>query len=69
MRMKIVKFKDGRYGVRKLTLLGYVFAVNKSGHWACRSTEFVQEFDTLEFANEVMEKMKKFDARKKDLGT
>jgi hypothetical protein len=34
MKAKIVKFKDGMFGVRKLTLIGYTFAdVRKGEHF------------------------------------
>jgi len=67
MKMKVVKFKNGKYGVRKFTWLGFLFAVNKTGDWALRSTGLIQEFD-LDFANEVLLHMKDTDIRNKDMG-
>lgn len=65
--MKIVKFKNGKYGVRKLTWLGFLFAVNKTGDWEMRSAALIQEFN-LDFANEVLLHMKDIDSRNKDMG-
>ena len=33
--MKIVKFKDGSYGIRKITLFGFLFLdlANSRNHW------------------------------------
>lgn len=66
--MKVVKFKNGTYGVRKFTFSGWVFAVNKSGSWAHRTTNLVQEFESEDFANEVMKHMIDVDRRNKDMG-
>ena len=62
--MEIVKFKSGRYGVRKWTFdlltygeIGWVYALNRSGSWAPKSDRWVQEFDTKEFAVEVLTDM------------
>ena len=69
--MKIVKFKNGTYGVRKWSwkTLEFVFALNKSGQFAEKSCFYVQEFDTLEYAVEVMKKITKNTEKNLDVGT
>lgn len=68
--MKIVKFKNGKYGVRKLTLAGYYFA-DKIGQWnlkvseaSCRNSEYDKDE-----AEEILIDMKARHARIKDSGT
>jgi hypothetical protein len=68
--MKLVKFKCGKYGVRKLTLAGYFFA-NKMGEWILRVSNGSccnTEFDKDE-AEEVLATMKARQKRIKDSGT
>ena len=67
--MKTVKFKNKKYGVRKLSFIGYLFAVNKSGIWSYKDTGLIQEFDSLDYANEVLEYMRDTDARNEDNGS
>ncbi len=66
--MKIVEFKNGKYGVRKWTLMGYLFAVNKSGNWHPKSALLTQEFDEIEYADEVLASMRDVDSRNNDMG-
>ena len=67
--MKIVRFKNGRYGVRKWSWLRvcYVFVINRRGDWRLRSPFWTQEFD-LGFAKEVMQAIKYNKTRYKDMG-
>lgn len=68
--MKIVKFKNGKYGVRKLTIIGYLFAVDTTGRWECKEPRYFQdqEFD-LEYAYKVFEKMHDILVRSNDVGS
>jgi hypothetical protein len=67
--MKIVKFKNGKYGVRKFVfLVGWVFAANKSGTWLLKSNQLIQEFDSKEYAQEVLDDMKIRAAIDNDIG-
>lgn len=68
--MKIVRFENGAYGVRKFSffLLGWVFAVNKSGKWAPKNAELAQEFDNLAYAHQVLIYMQSVDKGKRDMG-
>ncbi len=66
--MKIVKFKNGKYGVRKWAWIGWVFATNKSGDWEEKSDRMVQEFKTLEYAEEVYRDMESRKDKPNDYG-
>jgi hypothetical protein len=66
--MKIVKFSNGKYGVRKLTWKGYVFAINKSGLWGRKSNNLIQEFSSLEFAQDVKLEMQERATTSNDVG-
>lgn len=67
--MKTVKFKNGTYGVRKLTLTGYKFAVNHTGAWYSKNPEMIQEFPSLEEAERVLSNIRERNAREADMGT
>ena len=42
--MKIVKFKDGTYGVRRLTLFGYKYKDLRSlRHWLSRNSPYFSD--------------------------
>jgi hypothetical protein len=72
--MKIVKFKNGKFGVRKFSWCrnslfpGWEFAINHSGEWAEKNSFYVQEFVTLEEAREVLEGVKYRDEIDSDTG-
>ncbi len=58
--MKIVKFKDGTYGIRKLTIIGYQFLdIEKADYWWFNK-EYVNTKckGTLEQTKEAMKKHK-----------
>lgn len=57
--MKIVQFKDGRYGVRKLTFFGYYFLVYINGGYTWWSLEGAYDYcrwDTVEEAQNALNK-------------
>lgn len=71
--MRIVKFKNGKYGVRKWSLglmdFGWVFAVDlPDAAWMGKSARYPQEFETIEDAKRVMEKMEKKALMEADKG-
>ena len=67
--MKIVKFKNGKYGVRKWSwIFGRLFAINKSGVWKPKNDVWIQEFDSLEYAKEVLADMEQRKSVTKDTG-
>lgn len=69
--MKIVKFNNGKYGVRKWSWSQgqYVYAVNSSGCWSPKTRELIQEFDSLEYAEIVLDKIQGFDKSERDKGS
>jgi len=68
--MKIVKFKNGNYGIRKWSWFwGWVFALNNSGRWDVKGARWVQEFSTLETAEKVFNNILKAGHKDKDMGT
>ncbi|MDM1548729.1 hypothetical protein HX096_12785 [Empedobacter falsenii] len=56
MFIRIVKFKDGKYAVRKWTFIGYQFLDIEDGHYWWLSSE--GERGTLKQAEEALEKWK-----------
>ncbi len=77
--MKIVIFKNGKYGVRKWGWFdkwgwlkpGYVYAIEQTGaSWRSRSSAWrqAQEFDTLDIAENVIAAIKEKDDIEHDKG-
>jgi hypothetical protein len=68
--MEVVKFKNGKFGVRRYGFFGYgyEFAINKSGSWSPKSSKLVQEFNSELFAEEVLEHVRGIQERDSDMG-
>ena len=70
--MKVVKFKNGKYGVRKFSVdvchIGYVFSINHTGDWARKSSYAVQQFKTEAEAVRVMQEIDNNENADRDMG-
>ena len=70
--MKVVKFKNGKYGVRKFSVdvchIGYVFAINHTGNWGKKSSSRVQQFKTEDEAIRVMQGINDNEDGDRDMG-
>jgi hypothetical protein len=64
--MKIVQFKDGRYGIRKLTIFGYRFLGKgtEKDYWWGVIKEFVPKYAAMS-KEEVIDRWKRFPLKKK----
>ena len=68
--MKIVKFKNGKYGVRRWSWLNlsWVFAINHTNEFAAKSGSLVQEFASKGEAERVLKEVMNEINRLKDMG-
>lgn len=71
--MKIVKFKNGKYGVRRFSIfsIGFEFLGSQSECWFSFQGGILRncQFNSIEKCNEVIAAHKKIiEAKKKDIG-
>jgi len=67
-KLSLVKFKNGKYGVRRFKfLIGYEFAINHTGNFCHKSHELVQEF-TQEEAMSIISEITELQKKDSDMG-
>lgn len=69
LKPKIVKFKNGKYGIRKYSLFyGWLFQISFSGRWANKNVNLAQEYDSLEMAGRALSDIIGRQERESDMG-
>lgn len=70
LKPKIVKFKNGKYGLRKYSFLhGWVFAINMTGKWANKNQDLVQEYASRDIAEQAITRISDRQLHEKDIGS